>query len=198
MTRGPGVLSVIACLPQLSAYNFGSYLFRAANEEQILIGVETSLFDKGNPRGFQFLEEGIIVKRERARQIVVGLVGLLYVALLYPLYTDLLHSSWLLVQKNETEPMFLSFYIALGFFLLLAARKPSDYRSLIFFAAWQSIAHASVMVIQTVEAWKNGIHRDFTDVVIAGVIGVVLLTVVSAKRQAAATGRGSTWLEPDR
>jgi hypothetical protein len=127
------------------------------------------------------------VKRERALQIVVGLVGLLYVALIYPLYTDLLHSSWLLVQKNETEPMFLSFYIALGFFLLLAARKPSDYRSLISFAVWQSFAHASVMVIQTVEAWKNGIHRDFTDVVITGVIGVVLVTLVPAKRQAAAT-----------
>jgi len=58
---------------------------------------------------------------------------------------------------------------------------------LIFFAAWQSIAHASVMVIQTVEAWKNGVHRDFTDVVIAGVIGIVLLTLVPAKRQSAAT-----------
>jgi len=67
------------------------------------------------------------LKRERIRQIVVGVVGLFYCALIYPLYTDLLHSSWLLVQKNETEPMFLSFYIALGFFLLLASRKPSAY-----------------------------------------------------------------------
>ena len=155
---------------------------------QIAIAVET--FAISSERTFRIpvpAKKGFIVKRERARQIVVGLVGLLYVALIYPLYTDLLHSSWLLVQKNETEPMFLSFYIALGVFLLLAARKPSDYRSLISFAAWQSIAHASVMVIQTVEAWKNGVHRDFTDVVIAGVIGVVLLTLVPAKRQASAT-----------
>jgi|ERR1700694_2024210 hypothetical protein len=124
------------------------------------------------------------MKRERARQIVLGLVGLLYVALIYPLYTDLLHSSWLLVQKNETEPMFLSFYIALGFFLLLAARKPLEYRSLIVFAAWQSLAHSAVMVIETVEAYGHGVHRDFTDVIIAAVIGVVLLVLVPAKTKA--------------
>jgi hypothetical protein len=125
----------------------------------------------------------VVVKRERIRQIVVGVVGLFYCALIYPLYTDLLHSSWLLVQKNETEPMFLSFYIALGFFLLLASRKPSEYSSLIAFAAWQSIAHASVMVIETIEAWSNGTHRDFTDVVVAAVIGVVLLIASPARKK---------------
>src|SRR5438876_4550411 len=44
-------------------------------------------------------------------------------------------SKWLLELKNETEPMFLSFYVALGPFLLLAARKPSSHRPLIAFAA---------------------------------------------------------------
>jgi len=82
--------------------------------------------------------------------------------------------------------MFLSFYIALGFFLLLASREPSSYRPLIVFAAWQSIAHASVMVIETVEAWSNGTHRDFTDVVIAAVIGIVLLvSMPSSKKETA-------------
>ena len=101
------------------------------------------------------------MKRERTLQVVLALVGLFYVALIYPLYTDLWHSKWLLELKNETEPMFLSFYVALGPFLLLAARKPSSHRSLIAFAAWSSLAHASVMTIQTVEAWNHGIHRDF-------------------------------------
>ena len=127
------------------------------------------------------------MKRERVQQIVIGVVGLFYCALIYPLYTDLHRSSWLLVQKNETEPMFLSFFIALGFFLLLASRKPSDYRSLIVFAGWQSIAHASVMIIETVEAWSNGTRRDFTDVVIAAVIGVVLVAAAPARKKEAAT-----------
>ena len=68
------------------------------------------------------------MKRERMLQAVLALVGLIYVALIYPLYTDLWHSKWLLELKNETEPMFLSFYVALGPFLLLAARKPSSLR----------------------------------------------------------------------
>jgi len=127
------------------------------------------------------------VKRERALQIILAIVGLLYVALLYPLYTDLAHSSWLVVQNNnEIEPMFLSFFISLGVFLLLAARKPSEYRSLIVFAAWQSIAHSFVMIIETVEAWSHGMHRNFIDVVVTGVIGVVLLAFVPAKQTAIA------------
>jgi len=105
------------------------------------------------------------VKRERMLQVALGLVGLVYVAMIYPLYTDLAHSKWLLEMKDACEPMFLSWFIALGPFLLLAARKPSLHRSLITFAACQSLAHASVMTIQTVEAWKHGVHRDFTDVV---------------------------------
>src|SRR5438132_3913994 len=101
------------------------------------------------------------MKRERTLQVVLALVGLFYVALIYPLYTDLWHSKWLLELKNETEPMFLSFYVALGPFLLLAARKPSSHRSLIAFAAWSSLAHASVMTIQTVESWNHGIRVCF-------------------------------------
>lgn len=121
------------------------------------------------------------MKRERARQIVLGLLGLLYVALIYFLYTDLHHSTWLLVRKNETNPMFLSFNIALGFFLLLAARKPREYRPLILFAAWQSLAHSAVMAIETVEAYRHGVHRNYADVIVAAVIGVVLLLLVPAR-----------------
>ena len=35
-------------------------------------------------------------------------------ALIYPQYTDLAHSKRLLEMKNECEPMFLSWFIALG------------------------------------------------------------------------------------
>ena len=126
------------------------------------------------------------MKRERVLQVAVGLVGLGYVALIYPLYTDLAHSRWLLVMKNPCDPMFLSWFIALGPFLLLAARKPSLHRSLILFAACQSLFHASVMTIQTVEAWQHGVHRDFTDVVVSGVIGVILLALTLGKQRQSA------------
>jgi len=119
-------------------------------------------------------------------QVAVGLLSLLYVALIYPLYTDLANSKWLLEMKNETEPMFLSWFIALGPFLLVAARKPSLHRSLIAFAACQSLIHASVMTVQTVEAWNHGVHRDFTDVVIVGLTGGILLALSLERRKQSA------------
>ncbi|HKV77314.1 MAG TPA: DUF6632 domain-containing protein [Candidatus Sulfotelmatobacter sp.] len=125
------------------------------------------------------------MKRERMLQVAVGLLGLIYLGLIYPLYTDLWHSKWL-EMHNECDPMFLSWFIALGPFLLLAARKPSSHRSLITFAACQCLAHASVMAVQTVEAWKHGVHRQFGDVVLFAVIGGILLALLPPKREQAA------------
>jgi hypothetical protein len=127
------------------------------------------------------------VKRERLLQIVLVIVGLFNVALIYFLYLDLRHSSWLLEQKNECEPMFLSFFIPVGVFLLMAARRPSEHRSIIALAAWWNIAHGSVMAIQTVEARIHGVHREFTDVVVFIVIGGVLLALLPAKRETVAS-----------
>jgi hypothetical protein len=124
----------------------------------------------------------VTVKRERLLQVALGILGLIFVALVYPLYMDLRHSSWLLEQKNETEPMFISFFVALGPFLLLAARNPSSHRSLIAFTAWWNLVHAAVMTIQTIQAWQHGVHRNFADVVIVGIIGGVLLALSPAKR----------------
>jgi len=91
-------------------------------------------------------------------------------------------------RKNETEPMFLSFFIPVGIFLLIAARRPSEHRSMIALAAWWNISHGGVMAIQTVEAWNHGVHRNFTDVVVNLVIGVVLLALLPAKQGAVAPG----------
>jgi len=118
------------------------------------------------------------VKRERILQVAVGLLGVFYLWPIYPLYTDLWHSKWLLEMHNEIEPMFLIWFIALAPFLLLAARKPSLHRSLITFAACQCLAHASVMVVQTVEARQHGVHRQYGDVVLFTVIGGILLALL--------------------
>jgi hypothetical protein len=126
------------------------------------------------------------VKRERLTQIVLVIVGLLDLAPIYFLYMDLWHSSWLLEGKNEVGPMFLSFFIPAGVFLLMAARRPSEHRSMIALAAWWNISHGVVMGIQTVEDRIHGVHRDFTDVVVVIAIGVVLLALLPAKREAVA------------
>lgn len=128
------------------------------------------------------------MKRERLTQIVLVIVGLFNVALIYFLFRDLWHSSWLLKGTNEIEPMFLSFFIPVGVFLLIAARRPSEHRSMIALAAWLHISHGAVMAIQTVEAWIHGVHRNFADVIAFFVIGVVLLALLPAKREAVAPG----------
>ena len=128
------------------------------------------------------------MKRERVLQVVLVLLGILFIGLLYPLYADLRHSAWLLEKHNETDPMFVSFFIPLGVFLLLAARNPSAHRSLIAFAAWWNLTHASVMLIQTIQAWNHGVRRNFADVIILGVIGCALLVLAPAKRSSSTAG----------
>jgi len=126
---------------------------------------------------------------KRIRQIIVALLGLFYVGLLYPLYTDLWHSKWLIEMHNEEcEPMFLTFFVTLGVFLLLAARKPLQYRLVIAFAAWHSLAHSATMLIQTIETYRHGVPRDYTDVILFGMIGIVVFVIVPSKEQAAASG----------
>ena len=126
------------------------------------------------------------MKRERLLQIVLVIVGLFNLALIYFLFPDLWHSSWLLDGKNEIEPMFLSFFVPVGVFPLMAARRPSEHRSMIALAAWWNISHGAVMAIQTVEAWMYGVRRNFTDVIVVLVIGVVLLALLPAKREVVA------------
>jgi len=128
------------------------------------------------------------MKKARLTQIVLVIVGLLNLSLIYFLYIDLQNSSWLLVQKNDCEPMFLSFFIPVGVFLLLAAKRPSEHRSMIALVAWWNISHSAVMAIQTVQAWNHGVHRNFADVIITLVIGIVLLAIMPAKREAVAPG----------
>ena len=126
--------------------------------------------------------------KERLTQIVLVIVGLVNLALIYFLFVDLWRSNWLLKQKNECDPMFLSVFVPVGVFLLIAARRPTEYRSMIALVAWWNISHSTVMAIQTVEAWMHGIHREFADVIIFLAIGVVLLALLPAKREAIAAG----------
>jgi peptidoglycan/LPS O-acetylase OafA/YrhL len=72
---------------------------------------------------------------------------------------------------------------------LVAARNPPAHRSLIAFTAWWCIAHAAVMAIQTKQAWDRGIHRDFKDVVIFAVIGLILLALLYPRREKAQSDR---------
>jgi len=114
------------------------------------------------------------MNRERALKIVLALVGLLFLALAYPLV--------LFARQEPALSMMFSVYVTLGIFLLLAVRNPAASRSLIAFTAWSSLAHASVMGVQ---ASQNMIsHGELGGVAAFAIIGGALIALAPAKQTA--------------
>jgi hypothetical protein len=109
--------------------------------------------------------------RERALKVVLVVVGLLFVATIYPLVA---------MRLDEALQMMLSVYVTLGIFLLLAARNPSAYGSVIAFAAWSSIAHAAVMGVQAWYDVAERVHFLIGDLALV-IIGVALIALSPAK-----------------
>src|ERR1700694_4397182 len=110
--------------------------------------------------------------RERALKVVLALVGLLFLAGIYPLT--------MFFRSEAAVAMMLSLYVTLGIFLLIAAQNPSANRSLIAFTAWSSFAHAAVMAVQ---AFRNVIARgELLGVAALVVIGVALIMLAPAKQ----------------
>jgi len=120
--------------------------------------------------------------QERALKVVLVLVGLIFLAGVYPLT--------MFFGRDPALAMMLSLYVTLGIFLLLAARNPSANRSLIAFTAWSSFAHGSLMAVQ---AYRNVIERrELLGVAALVIIGAALIALAPAKQSgvlASAAGR---------
>src|SRR6266849_4671042 len=122
------------------------------------------------------------MRRERALKVVLVLLGLLFSAGVYPVADSLWHAN----QKMYTEDMMISVYVALGIFLLLAARNPSANRSLIAFTAWSSFAHGAVMAVM---AYQKADERRELLIAVAAlvIIGVALIALAPAKQSVEAS-----------
>jgi hypothetical protein len=114
--------------------------------------------------------------RERVLKGVLVLVGLVFSAGVFPVAESLWHQN----QSMYTFDMMLSLYVALGIFLLMAARNPSTNRSLIAFAAWSCFAHAAVMAVTAFS--KGGYRGDVWGVAVLVIIGVALIVLTPAKQ----------------
>jgi len=126
------------------------------------------------------------MNREAALKIVLALVGLLFLALTYPLI--------MFVRQDPSLSMMFSIYVTLGVFLLLAIRNPSANRSLIAFTAWSSFAHAAVMGTQ---ALRNIVSREeLVGVAALIVIGLALIALAPLKQHAAGASRLSSIYQP--
>jgi hypothetical protein len=114
------------------------------------------------------------MNRGRALKVVLGVVGVIFLASAYPLVV--------FIRAEPALSMMLSLYVTLGVFLLLAIRNPSESRSLIAFTAWSSFAHAGVMGLQ---AMRGMISRgELVGVALFVVIGVALIVLAPAKETA--------------
>ena len=128
------------------------------------------------------------MKRERALQVMLVVVGLLYSFWAYLLFDDLRHARWL-HSHTDVVPMFLSLNAALGPCLLMAVKHPRNHRLMIFYGALSSLAHASTMTIQSAQAIAHGTHRQDSpwDIVGFVIIGLVMLALFPRKAEAAGT-----------
>lgn len=117
------------------------------------------------------------MSRERVLKVVMVVSGLFFLAGVYPLVISL----WAWQHSNDIVPMFLSLYVTLGVFLLIAAWNPVEHRSLILFAAWSSFAHAGVMLIQSYGD-VAGRPDLYGMAVILVLIGVPLIALAPGKR----------------
>src|ERR1700747_1466725 len=119
--------------------------------------------------------------RERPLKFALGLVGLLFTAMIYPLV--------LCAKQEPALAMMMSLYATLGIFLLLASRTPSAHRSLIAFTAWSSFAHATVMGVQAFLSFIA--RRELLGVATFIVLGVALIALAPTKPMRQATERVS-------
>ena len=116
------------------------------------------------------------MNRARALKVVLVLLGLFFLAGIYPVIDSLRQ-----VTVPDGDTMMLSIYFTLGVFLLLAARNPSANRSLIAFTAWSSFAHGAVMAVMAVKIASER-RNLLIAVAVLVVIGVTLIALAPAKQ----------------
>jgi quinol-cytochrome oxidoreductase complex cytochrome b subunit len=117
--------------------------------------------------------------RERTLRIVLVLVGLIFVAGVYPLITSV-REGWQ-ANKEDAEPMGLSLFVMMGVFLLVAARNPAANRGVIVFAGWLNIAHAAVMTVMAVHLPNEREDMLIASAIFAG-IGAILILLPPAQQ----------------
>ena len=113
----------------------------------------------------------------RIALVVFGVVMLL----LYPLAV-VWPSGWAwhhgAPYESDYFMMIVGLYAVLGVFLCLAARKPENNVSLIWFTVWSSVVHAAIMAVQS---FADGHHKGhlWGDVPALVLVAVVLSVLVN-------------------
>jgi hypothetical protein len=118
------------------------------------------------------------LRRERARTIVLAVLGLVFFA------TAIIPVVQSVVQppRCTAGPMLNAVLATLGVFVFLAARNPSAHRSLILFAAWSSFAHAAIMLVMSFQVpAQRGVL--LASVALVGLGGVLLMVFAPSRSE---------------
>jgi hypothetical protein len=91
-------------------------------------------------------------------RIALTTVGVLFIGGIYVLMV-VWPSGWTWHTGHSDYPaMIVGIYATLGAFLLIAARNPLDYLSLIWFTIWSSAAHGGIMAVQAFASPESHAH----------------------------------------
>ena len=116
-------------------------------------------------------------------RIALVLVGVTFIAGIYPL-TLIWPSGWSWhTGHSDYLQMIIGIYATLGVFLILAARRPLEHLSLIWFTVWSSVVHGGIMAVQSLVATENHGHL-FGDVPALFLVAAVLAVLTPRARQA--------------
>jgi hypothetical protein len=124
--------------------------------------------------------------REKLLKIALVAFGAIFF-LIYPL--GLVWPSGWLWHGGEGKyylQMICGVYAVLGAFLIAAARKPSEHRSLISFTIWSSVVHAGIMAAQSISDGHETGHL-IGDVPALLLVAAVLWLFSPAKQQGSVT-----------
>jgi hypothetical protein len=95
--------------------------------------------------------------RKRVLRVVLVVVGLIFIAGVYPLVTSV-RDGWR-ANKEDSLPMGISLYVTQGVFLLLASRDPLANRGVISPSTCAVLDSLHLLFSQSFETNRVGCHR---------------------------------------
>ncbi len=119
-------------------------------------------------------------QKSKYLSIALAVIGACFIIGLYPL-TKIWPSGWAWHEGQSAYlQMILGIYATLGVYLMLAAKNPKEYTSIISFTIWSSIVHGTIMAVQAVVYPEHKGHL-LGDVPALFVIAAVLLYLRPSK-----------------
>ena len=127
----------------------------------------------------------------KALRISLAAVGVIFVAGVYPL-TIIWPAGWIWHSAGHSDylQMILGIYATLGVFLILAARRPLENLSLIWFTVFSSFVHGGIMALQASAYPEHRGHLlgDVPALILIAIVLAILTLRAPGAKAAAHTG----------